>query len=95
MILPLLWGEGRGEGERIVLFRRGDQRDARAFGQRQFKPAGTVSVAAANLSAALLDRVGNVFTPFRLRMVLASIRKHAQLTIRCGREGEAGVRREV
>ena len=80
--------EARNSNRSGVCFRRGNQHDVRAFRQRQFKPAGTVSVAAAGLSAALLDRVGNVFAPLRLRMVFASVRKHMQLTIRRRRKGE-------
>ena len=60
--------------------------DVRALGQRQFKPARTIGVTTANLSARLLDRMRDVFAPFRLRMIFTAIREHAQLAVRRGCE---------
>ena len=56
----------------------------RAFGQRQLEPAWAESVAAANLPPALLDRVGNVLAPLRLRVIEAGIGKDAQLAVGAG-----------
>ena len=46
------------------------------------KPAG-------ELTAALLDGMCNVFTPFRLRMILSAVHENAQLAIRRRRERKA------
>ena len=70
-------------------FGRCDERNICALGQRDFKPAGAVGVAAAGLSARLLDRMRNVFAPLRLRMVFAGVGKNAELTVFGGSEREA------
>ena len=69
-----------------------NKRHVRALGQRQFKPAGAVGVAAAGLAARLLDRMRDVLAPFRLRMICAGVGKDAQLAVRSRREREAGPR---
>jgi hypothetical protein len=65
-------------------FRRQNERCVRALCQRNFKPAGTVSVAAGGLAARLLDRMRNVFAPFRLRMIFASVGENAELAVAAG-----------